>query len=227
MSTREAALYYARRGYCQCGCGEKTNIASQNSERYGWVKGEPLRFVAGHQTRVGVSTPEWDDDLQCYRIPLTGEKGKGMYALVDKEDVYKVSPGRWTVTSKGYTTYASGRLEGERSKRLLHRVILDPPPGMVIDHINGDGLDNRRSNLRITTQSGNMANARSLRGSSRFKGVSFAKGRGKWQAHIRLDGKSVSLGRFDSEEDAARAYDAAARDAFGEFALTNEEMGLL
>jgi len=99
----------------------------------------------------------------------------------------------------------------------LHHVIA----GKKHDHINRNGLDNRRSNLRLATKSQNMANAVSRGGSSRFKGVLWDKARSKWKAQGKHNYKIYMLGRFDIEEDAARAYDAWAVKAFGEFARVN------
>jgi predicted Zn-ribbon and HTH transcriptional regulator len=91
-----------------------------------------------------------------------------------------------------------------------------------VDHVDGNGLNNRRSNLRPATKSQNGANARKNPGkTSRYKGVFWDRERSAWQAKIMVNRKALSLGRFASEEDAALAYDLAAREAFGEFALTN------
>lgn len=100
----------------------------------------------------------------------------------------------------------------------LHRVVLgvDDAPG-VVDHINGDGLDNRRANLRLATFSQNMANSRA-RPSRRFKGVYWSNSHNGWRAQIMADGRRYSYGTFDTEEAAARAYDAAAKELFGPFA---------
>jgi hypothetical protein len=109
---------------------------------------------------------------------------------------------------------------------LLHRVIakrmgLNIQKPFEVDHINANGLDNRRSNLRVVTRQGNNANQRKTRGSSRFKGVSWDKEKKLWRASIKIDQKSKFLGRFHEEESAAKVYDEAAIIAFGEFARTN------
>ena len=92
-----------------------------------------------------------------------------------------------------------------------------------VDHWNGDGLDNRRRNLRAATPSQNQHNRRKRLGcSSRFKGVHWHKRHGKWAAKIRIDGRQLHLGYFPVERDAAAAYNLAANQEFGEFALTNE-----
>jgi len=102
----------------------------------------------------------------------------------------------------------------------MHRLILNAPPDLKVDHINGNGLDNRKENLRLATTPQNVRNARlSLRNSSGFKGVK--RKRQKWQASIVFNGKTIRLGVFDAREDAARAYDIAALLLHGEFARVN------
>lgn len=92
----------------------------------------------------------------------------------------------------------------------------------LVDHINGNPLDNRRSNLRITDKRGNAQNsAKHKDASSYFKGVTWDKSRRKWMVQIVIDGVRTHLGRFAIEEDAARAYDEAAKQHFGEFARCN------
>lgn len=105
----------------------------------------------------------------------------------------------------------------------MHRVILNTPKGMESDHINGDGLDNRRCNLRICTTSQNQQNqqTQSRIKSSGFKGVNWAKRANKWVARIVIAKKEMWLGSFDSELKAALAYDNAAKKYFGEFSKTN------
>lgn len=105
---------------------------------------------------------------------------------------------------------------------LMHREILGliagSPDG---DHRDGDGLNNRRNNLRVVTKSQNQMNQQKIRGNSRFKGVCWDKSRGKWLATIRFERKSYNLGRFNNESDAACAYDKKAQELFGEFARLN------
>ena len=97
------------------------------------------------------------------------------------------------------------------------------PGKLEVDHINGDGLDNRRSNLRLCTRRQNSMNQKKQKNcTSKYKGVSWSKRRKKWAAAITLYGKYKSLGFFDDEEEAAQAYRVAARKYFGEFALKDE-----
>lgn len=106
----------------------------------------------------------------------------------------------------------------------MHRVILNTPPGMDTDHINGDGCDNRRCNLRICTRSQNMANGGKYKikdSTSPYRGVCWHKAIGKWRVQIKVNGRRIALGYFDDERKAAAAYNAAALEHFEEFAKPN------
>lgn len=147
-----------------------------------------------------------------------------LVAYVDDEDYERVSALKWRLfygnQQKMYAANGDGTL--------MHRVIAGTPTGMQTDHRNGNGLDNRRSNLRIATHSQNLANqpSRLVRKGrptqSKFKGVTHLEGRLRpWRATISVHRKQHFLGYHPNEVDAARAYDAAARLYFGEFAHTN------
>lgn len=154
-------------------------------------------------------------------IPLT----KGQFSIVDDADYDSLSPYKW-ICSVTRGMYAKSRMGGGEAVA-MHNVIMKPPPGMVVDHINGNGLDNRRENMRLCTPKENARNSRHGRGASKFKGVQIRKARAKkdgriaWIAVIRVDGRLIYLGQYDTEEDAARAYDDAAIMHFGEFAWPN------
>ncbi len=109
--------------------------------------------------------------------------------------------------------------ESGGTNQWLHRLLLKAPNGKIVDHKNGDGLDNRRENIRLTTHAGNMRNARSYCGTSKFKGVS--KFRNKWKAQIHEGKRAIYLGLFEIEEDAAKAYDTAAVLLYGDEAYLN------
>ena len=103
----------------------------------------------------------------------------------------------------------------------MHRLIMNAPPGKVVDHFNANRQDNRRANLRLCSQAQNIRGRRKFRGTSQFKGVSWNKRIRKWVASIFCDGKYIWLGHFGDEVEAARAYDKAARELFGEYARLN------
>ena len=153
------------------------------------------------------------------RIPLANDRG---FALVDAADAELVGRYRWRRDSRSDgPDYALTLIMPRPARKSVRmHVLLMGQPG--IDHVNGDGLDNRRVNLRPATPSQNNANMRSREEcTSRFKGVCWYRRQGIWVAQIGVDGHRRHLGRFLSEEDAARAYDAAALAAWGEYARLN------
>lgn len=143
---------------------------------------------------------------------------RGKVAIVDDEDYSRLSSSTW---------HAVGPLQNGKwyaaneSREYMHRVVARAGPQERIDHENNDGLDNRRANLRRCTPSQNQANRHVVRSASGFKGVSYDGRRGRWVAKITVNYRTLNLGRFATAEDAARAYDAAAREHFGEFAFGN------
>ncbi len=157
------------------------------------------------------------------------ELSQGMIALVDDDTAPEILAMKWYAAKRGRTHYAMSYSPSDHGRTLLlHRVILGVPVGVHVDHIDGDGLNNQTSNLRVCTQSENNRNARkSLNRSSRFKGVSWHKRGAKWRAYVKLNYKYKHLGCFASEIDAALAYDRAAIELFGVFAKTNAVLGLL
>ena len=151
-------------------------------------------------------------------IPLT----KGYVALVDDEDYERVSAFKWTAKVLPAAVYAYRNPHNETM--YLHRLILDAPSGMTVDHINHDTLDNRRCNLRLATQAQNCWNRRySVRARSGYRGVT-RNGKG-WRADIHCNGKKIYLGTHPTVEQAARAYSAKARELFGDFLPLNAAVG--
>lgn len=151
--------------------------------------------------------------------------GRGMVALVDNEDYERLSKFRWLAyrARSRYTKVWHVRLCGHDKQTYMHRMIVTPPEGMIIDHINRDGLDNRKCNLRFCTHWQNSLNAsKRMNTTSRFKGVCKRNDSGNYRARIRVHGKLINLGTFKSEKDAARAYNSAAQTYFGEFAVLND-----
>lgn len=161
-------------------------------------------------------------------IPLT----QGKVALVDDEDYELLSAHKWYAQRdhKWDRWYAlrHSRREGTRTIVRMHREILglSPGDGMETDHRNGDGLDNRRDNLRVATHAQNGANRKPNRNShSGVKGVCWHKRCGRWCARIRVGGAVVHLGYFATKEQAAEAYQHAAEQHFGDFAFHQRGAG--
>jgi len=146
------------------------------------------------------------------RIPL----GDGVYAYVDAADYEWLSRDTWHV----HNGYAA---RWHKNKRIyMHREIMQPPPGKIVDHMNHNKLDNTRANLRVCTPAENQRNQRKQHGTaSIYKGVAYSKKHRKWTATIGLHRKYTQLGYYDTEIEAARAYDRAAVERFGEFANLN------
>lgn len=142
----------------------------------------------------------------------------GLLAIVDKEDAERVLRHSWQVTKQGRKFYASSMIDGKRVK-LHHFVFGKPPEGHVVDHINGLSVDCRKANLRFATYTQNAQNSIVKHNSETgIKGVTQHKKTGRYNARIRVDGKRISLGYFDTAEEAGIAYATAAKQYFGVFA---------
>lgn len=160
---------------------------------------------------------------------------KGQFAIVDKEDFEYLSQWKWYVSRNKhfpFTEYAKrNRHVNDKSKEIfMHRVILEKHTKTIkhqlVDHINHDGLDNRNLNLRIANNSQNKAHGKKYSSNtSGYKGVSWDKEQNKWGVAISIQGKDKRLGRFIDKEEAALAYNKAAKQYFGEFAYLNQVGG--
>lgn len=158
------------------------------------------------------------------RIPLN----HGKWTLIDADDLPRVAPFRWYAVRDDDRWFAKrgvnlGPMEGRRICSIyLHHVILAVPPGTWVTHLNRDTLDNRKANLRIITRHEAQGRRRlSRNNTSGYRGVSYHKATGKWRANIRKAGMKQSLGYFATPEEAARAYDVAAQEEWGDLALLN------
>ena len=154
------------------------------------------------------------------RIPLT----QGEFAIVDDEDYEIIKRFKWSVNKCSHTSYVQTGIRKDKGKYTtltMHRFLLNPPDGLHVDHRNGNGLDNRRSNIRLCTSRQNAQNRHLTRGRSQYKGVYWSKPNKKWVAQIGFSGKLKDLGSFANEDSAAKSYDVAAKKKFGDFARLN------
>jgi hypothetical protein len=149
-------------------------------------------------------------------IPLT----QGQFALVDDDDYERLSKHKWYF-NHGYASRRCSTGVGKFRILYMHRDIIDIPLGYECDHVDGNKINNQKSNIRKATRSQNNANRRKKQGClSKYKGVS--KNKGKWVAKIDVHNKTVRLGTYEKEEEAAIAYNIAAFKYYGEYARSNE-----
>lgn len=152
---------------------------------------------------------------------------QGQVALVDAADYEWLNQWKWHASVRKKLIYAArktSRKEGDRKCVYMHRVVIHAANSTMVDHVNHNTLDNRRANLRPCTKSENQRNRLAKKGcSSKYLGVFWLVRVGKWQAKINANGEQLDLGRYVCEIEAARAYDAAARQYHGAFANPNFE----
>ena len=166
-------------------------------------------------------------NMKKIELSKQSKKNKGKYfALVDDEDFERVNKFRWCMDIQHGIYYAVRTVRdntGRCSQEIMHRKIMNCETEKIIDHIDGNGLNNQKSNLRFCTNQQNQMNRKpNEKSESRFKGVVFDhNNNNKCRALIRNNGKLKSIGYFKNEIDAAKAYDKAAKECFGEFARLN------
>jgi hypothetical protein len=146
---------------------------------------------------------------------------KGTDVVIDDEDFDWLSKFKWEITPRGYVRTRK-QVNGRRKHILIHRMIMSAKEGDLVDHINGNVYDNRKSNLRITTHKGNSRNRKTpIINKVGYKGVNKVQGYDKYKAYIQVGDSQAHLGYFDNPHDAARVYNFWAVDLFGEFARLN------
>lgn len=178
----------------------------------------PTRVGCSHQARVGCGNLFRRTAMK--EIKLT----QGQVAIVDDWRFDELNQYKWFAAwnshTKSFFAMRSSSESGKKKKIKMHAIVAGTPRGMITDHINHDTLDNQEKNLRVCTNSQNMMNrGKQADNTSGFKGV-FKNKRG-WQAQIKVNQKHYCLGTFSIREDAARAYDNAAKRLHGEFAKLN------
>jgi hypothetical protein len=156
------------------------------------------------------------------KIPLT----KGLFAIVDPDDYDRLVNFNWHARKSTYTHYAVRSIKIGKNKikvECMHHIIIDIPPGLFCDHINHNGLDNRKANLRPATLAQNIRHRRKFKSPSRskYKGLTWRKKENAWHVRITVHYKRIFLGSFKDELEAAHAYDRAAKQFYGDFATLN------
>jgi hypothetical protein len=223
--------YYSRRIKCDLVCVKNPPAVDTKTGLARWPVVGQADFCGcfrlgraeymDHNHRLKSELPIYRDGFGDYcKIPLT----QGRYAKIDPDDYIWLSQFRWHCKSNMKTIYAvrTVKIAGKSKRIFMHRLIADTPANLVCDHINHDGLDNRRANLRNCTIRQNNTNSRAARTStSKYKGVSWNRRRGKWVAYIKKDGRQRFLGSFTDQAQAAKSYYDAAKELHGRFAALN------
>jgi len=186
-------------------------------------------------TTIQIKVPNWLDrlctwPLMLYRRHKYGYTfrriylGQGDWTILDQKDYYRLNDFKWFLTGRLHKFYAARTIKADGRTKIvrMHRIIMNPPDNLLVDHRNGDGLDNRRQNLRLATKSQNICNSKKRANtSSRFIGVHYRKKQRRWETEITHNRKKIWLGSFENEIDAAKVYDAAAKKYHKDFARLN------
>lgn len=191
-----------RKFLCLCACGNETevelsNLRNGNTSSCGCYGKENLKRAKKFNC------------YEFYEDSVIGYTNDNTPFLVDVEDYEKIKDYCWCRNKAGYLVAQSG---GRLIR--MHRLIMDAPENLVVDHINHDVADNRKGNLRVCSQQQNAMNTNA-------KGYYFNKGKGKWTAEIMLNKKRIHLGHFNTEQEAVDARRVAEKKYFGEFAFNH------
>lgn len=156
--------------------------------------------------------------ISMKRIPVRANRKVKRYAYVDDIDYKKISAHKWRFQVGGYAR--TGSATTKQTPISMHRLVMDAPKGVEVDHIDGNPLNNQRGNLRLCNRNENKANTRIIKtNTTGYKGVS--KHKGRWQASIRVHNILIYLGRYDTKHEAAHTYNVVAEQIFGDFAWLN------
>ncbi len=204
-------------GTCHCTCGGETKIAPRTARRDKRVRGRPVLFINGHVTVKPRPKSLLVDDAAIVLIPLT----QGQVATIDASKLIQCPYRYFALATKqgGFKACRWSRVDGKNMLiQMSHDIVGRPPKGKVVDHIDGDGLNNREANLRTIGFFGNNQN-RNTDGLNKYgyTGIWFSKSRNKYCASITANGKRHILGRFDTAEKSGQAYEEASERLFGEY----------
>lgn len=182
---------------------------------------KPSRYKKSNVQYCSFECQHKKEEIRIYNGYALVSLSQDKYAKIDIDDIPKIKKYIWCAKGEQDRFYAVTYI-GRKHLR-MHRYIMSCPDNMQVDHINHKTLDNRKCNLRICTQSQNNMNQIQQKGrSSKFKGVGWRRDKNKWCAKIKKDSKTVFIGYFDDEIDAAKSYNKKAKELFGEFAYLNE-----
>ena len=172
--------------------------------------------ISSHPQEIRQAILGADTKDKMKKIPLS----QGKFAIVDDDKFDWLNQWKWCVSKSGNSYYAKAWIGGKMIR--MHRLILKAMCGQQVDHKNHNTLDNRITNIRLCNNSQNQQNSRKFKnGTNKYKGVHLFKLTGKWEVQICFNKARHHLGYFDSDVKAAKAYDAKAKQLFGEFAYCN------
>lgn len=196
----------------------KANSGSFKKGHINWNAGKHIGII---EEKLYFYFP---DKSSCLKITLS----QGKFSLIDEEDFERVNQYKWHLFKSSNKEYAATnmKINGKVKVIKLHRFLLNAPKGIEVDHKNGDGLDNRKINIRLCTDAENSHNRKISKNKSGYKGV-FIRPNGKCFAYISVNNKRIHLGEFTNPKDAARTYNKAALKYHGEFANLNTIAGLV
>jgi hypothetical protein len=209
------------RGLCHCKCGMPAPLVKFNLYGRGLFKGQPRQFINGHQRKIRLpiedAVPFKIEGVYCRLIPLSG----GIYAIVDAVDYIWLMQWKWTAMRGRYTWYAY-RLDWSDMAHpvsiSMHRAIAQPPDGKQCDHRNGNGVDNRRKNLRDGDGTEQRWNSKTqINNTSGYPGISRCEQTQSWKVRINVRGREIWLGRHKTLERAIAVRKSAEEKYVGEW----------
>lgn len=203
--------------HCKCVCGNEVDVQSNN------LKCGVTQSCGCYKKEISYKCNIESNEYNIINDYIVVKTSSGVVFFIDKDDEWVLKDYCWHVNGGGRI---QSHMRGKNSEiTVLHRLIMNCPEDMVVDHINGNPLDNRRCNLRIVTQQQNAMNHKiRLDNTSGTTGVCFNKRNKKWAAHINFNNESIHIGYFDNFEDAVAARKSAEEKYFGEYSYDNSRV---